>query len=54
MVPELMQDEIREIIYGDYRLIYRIVSIRQIDIITLHHSAGLPPFSSRKRQDGRK
>ncbi|TVR69528.1 MAG: type II toxin-antitoxin system RelE/ParE family toxin [Marinilabiliales bacterium] len=38
IVPEINNDKIREIIQGNYRIIYRIVSDNQIDIITVHHS----------------
>ncbi len=38
IVPEINNDLIREIIQGNYRIIYRIVSDNQIDIITVHHS----------------
>jgi mRNA-degrading endonuclease RelE of RelBE toxin-antitoxin system len=37
-----MQDEnIRELILGNYRIIYRIISEERIDILTVHHSAKL-------------
>ena len=39
MVPETEIEEIRELIIGNYRLIYCLVSSDQIDIITVHHSA---------------
>jgi addiction module RelE/StbE family toxin len=39
MVPELRrQDKIREIILGNYRIIYKITSIQTIHILTVHHS----------------
>ncbi|MGB3777907.1 MAG: type II toxin-antitoxin system RelE/ParE family toxin [Tunicatimonas sp.] len=39
MVPELGRKDVRELIEGNYRIIYRIKSEEQIDIITVHHSA---------------
>jgi toxin ParE1/3/4 len=40
MVPEMRrQDKIREIIYGNYRIIYQIPSTQTIHILTVHHSA---------------
>lgn len=39
IVPEIDQKEIREIIEGKYRIIYKLVSTTQIDILTVHHSA---------------
>ncbi len=41
IVPEINNDRIREIIQGNYRIIYRIVTEDQIDIITIHHSRRL-------------
>ncbi|SRR5690606_24608205 len=39
IVPELEKPEIRELIEGNYRIIYKIVSQIRIDILTIHHSA---------------
>ncbi len=36
VVPELLREEIRELIYGNYRLIYR-VSGRRIEVLTVRH-----------------
>lgn len=36
-VPEIQDDKIREIFEGNYRVVYRIVSEHQIDILTIHH-----------------
>jgi len=41
IVPEMNQDPLRELIQGNYRIIYRIVTDNQIDIITVHHSRRL-------------
>jgi len=39
IVPEIDQNDIRELIEGRYRIIYKIVSKNQVDILTVHHSA---------------
>ena len=39
MVPEYNDKSIRELIHGNYRIIYKVVSEERIDIITVHHSA---------------
>lgn len=39
VVPEFTDSRFREIIEGNYRIIYKIVSSDQIDIITIHHAA---------------
>ena len=40
MVPEIgKNDKIREIILGNFRIIYKITSILTIHILTVHHSA---------------
>jgi toxin ParE1/3/4 len=41
VVPEIGKEEIRELIEGNYRLIYRVISDSRIDIITVHHSSRL-------------
>jgi len=38
-VPEFELPKIREIIEGRYRIVYRIVSEKEIDILTIHHSS---------------
>lgn len=38
IVPEFSNTQIREIIIGYYRLIYRITRLNHIDILTVHHS----------------
>ena len=38
IVPEFSRENIRELIEGNYRIIYKIVSNNQIDILTIHHS----------------
>lgn len=41
IVPERGDENIRELIFGNYRIIYRFVIQEQIDIITIYHSARL-------------
>ncbi len=41
IVPEVNDDAIRELILGNYRIIYRIISDLRIDILTIHHSSRL-------------
>ena len=37
-VPEKNNSIFRELIIGNYRIIYKIISLNRIDIITVHHS----------------
>lgn len=39
IVSEIDKENIRELIEGRYRIIYKIVSKNQIDILTIHHTA---------------
>ena len=39
IVPEINKENIRELIEGSYRIIYKIVKDNRIDILTIHHSA---------------
>ena len=41
IVPEIQKKKIRELIVGNYRIVYRIVSSKKIDILTIHHSRRL-------------
>ena len=41
VVPELSQENIREIIVYNYRIVYRLKDIATIEIITIHHSKKL-------------
>ena len=45
VVPEIGREEIREILQGNYRLIYR-VSGKRIDILSVYHGARLLDDSS--------
>lgn len=38
MLPELERPDIRELIYKNYRIIYKIVSEEEIDILFVHNS----------------
>jgi addiction module RelE/StbE family toxin len=38
IVSEIEDENIRELIEGNYRIIYKIVSVSQVDILTVHHS----------------
>jgi len=51
MVPEIgRNDKIREIIFGNYRIIYNITSNLTVHILTVHHSAKRLRQTSLKRQ----
>ncbi len=39
VVPELEREDVRELIYKNYRIIYRIITEKKIDIIAVHNSA---------------
>ena len=39
IVPEFHNESVREILLLPYRIVYRVVSATQIDILTVHHSA---------------
>ncbi len=41
VVPELSASEIRELVEGNYRIIYKVFSETRIDILTIHHSSKL-------------
>jgi len=41
VVPEFNNRSLRELICGNYRIVYKLVSELDIDIITVHHSARL-------------
>ncbi len=38
-VSEIENEQIRELIEGSYRIIYKVVSNNRVDILTIHHSA---------------
>jgi plasmid stabilization system protein ParE len=39
MVDEFERSDIKELLEGNYRIIYRKVNSSQIEILTIHHSA---------------
>lgn len=39
VVPEINKEDIRELIYKSYRIVYRIVDESKIDVIAVHYSA---------------
>jgi addiction module RelE/StbE family toxin len=41
LVPELSNPFVRELIEGNYRIIYRVVNDQQLDILTIHHGSRL-------------
>ena len=43
MVPEIKNEQFREIIYGNYRIIYRIEK-KQISILTIRHGMQILPI----------
>ena len=45
IVPESNRDNVREIIHGNYRIIYRLLNDDVVQILTVHHSAQLLDLS---------
>ena len=43
IVPELADPQIREVVQGSYRIVYRLLG-QQAHILTVHHSARLFPL----------
>ncbi|MCX5880864.1 MAG: type II toxin-antitoxin system RelE/ParE family toxin [Deltaproteobacteria bacterium] len=43
MVPEIRNNQFRELIYGNYRVIYRIEA-EQISILTIRHGKQILPI----------
>ena len=39
IVREIGKGDIRELVEGNYRIIYRVVNEEKVDIVTVHHSA---------------
>jgi toxin ParE1/3/4 len=39
IVAEIGKNNIRELIEGNYRIIYKVVNDSRVDILTIHHSA---------------
>lgn len=38
-VPEFLDKKYRELIEGNYRIVYKVLNEHEIDILTVHHSA---------------
>ncbi len=38
-VPEFKKAELRELVEGNFRIIYRIVSTEEVHVLLVHHSA---------------
>jgi addiction module RelE/StbE family toxin len=49
-VPEINEASIRELIVGSYRVIYKRVHQKQVNVLTVHHSARLLKKSAIKRR----
>jgi len=47
IVPEIKDSQFRELIYGNYRIIYRI-EIKQISILTIRHGRQILPINEIK------
>ena len=47
IVPEIMEHQFRELIYGNYRVIYR-VETKQISILTIRHGKQILPIDEIK------
>ncbi len=43
VVPEIRNDQFRELVYGNYRIIYRIEK-KQISILTIRHGKQILPI----------
>ncbi|MDT3739855.1 MAG: type II toxin-antitoxin system RelE/ParE family toxin [Candidatus Kapabacteria bacterium] len=41
IVPEFGIQNLRELIFGNYRIIYKVIDTQQIDILTIFHAARL-------------
>jgi len=39
LVSEIEHEDIRELIEGNYRIIYKTISSTRVDILAIHHSA---------------
>lgn len=40
VVDEIQEENIKELVEGNYRIVYRVISQNQIDILLVHHGAG--------------
>ncbi len=39
VVPELEKNNYRQLVEGNYRIIYKILDANRVDILTIHHTA---------------
>ncbi len=39
IVPEFNKPELRQLIQGNYRIIYKVVHKKQVDILLIHHAS---------------
>ncbi len=39
ITSEIDEECVRELVFGNYRIIYEIISDEQVDILTVHHSS---------------
>ena len=39
VVPEFDRNDLRQLVQGNYRIIYKVVDEKRVDILTVHHSA---------------
>jgi len=39
LVPEFERTDLRQLIQGRYRIIYKVINENRVDILTVHHSA---------------
>ena len=39
ITSEIGEECVRELVFGNYRIIYEIISDEQVDILTVHHSS---------------
>lgn len=49
IIPEINESQFRELIYGNYRIIYRIET-KQISILTIRHGRQILPINEIKAQ----
>jgi len=50
VVPETDQDHLREVIVGNYRIIYRLLD-EDVQVLTVHHGARLLDLGSLSRDE---
>jgi toxin ParE1/3/4 len=41
VVPEFNEEDLRELIRGSYRIVYRIINKSRIDVLTVHNTSRL-------------